>query len=133
MSGYDQVVDLLGPGFQVAHQSQGLAAGDPHFRGASIASRYPITRLVELDLHLTDRSRAADFPCTTLVAQVEAPEGAMLFVNHLPNWQLDYELEREQQAVAAAQRIEELMAGRIGHAVVAGDFDADPWAASIRF
>jgi endonuclease/exonuclease/phosphatase family metal-dependent hydrolase len=51
------------------------------------------------------------------------------FVNHFPSWKPRQELERERQAVQAARRLEELS----GHVVVAGDFDADPDAASMRF
>jgi hypothetical protein len=35
---YDQVVDLLGPQYQVAHQTE----REPDGQGASIASRWPI-------------------------------------------------------------------------------------------
>jgi endonuclease/exonuclease/phosphatase family metal-dependent hydrolase len=57
----------------------------------------------------------------------------MLFVNHFPSWQLDFEAERERQSVAVARRITELAGSRRLHVVVAGDLDADPAAASIRF
>jgi endonuclease/exonuclease/phosphatase family metal-dependent hydrolase len=72
-------------------------------------------------------------PVTTLIADVQAPIGGLLFVNHLPNWQLDFEFERELQALAAARAIEEMLIERKAHVVLAGDFDADPAAASIRF
>jgi endonuclease/exonuclease/phosphatase family metal-dependent hydrolase len=45
------------------------------------------------------------------------------------SWKPQRELERELQAVQAAERLEELA----GHVVVAGDFDADPDASSMRF
>jgi endonuclease/exonuclease/phosphatase family metal-dependent hydrolase len=87
----------------------------------------------EVDLNVTPRT--ADFPCTTLVAEVLSPDpvGPLLIVNHLPSWQLGFEHERELQAVAAARIIEEVVGRRSMHVVLAGDFDATPDAASVRF
>ncbi len=129
---YDQVADLLGADYYVAHESRGLVPGADH-QGASIASRWPIAAVHEVDLHLTPRT--ADFPCTTLIAEIRAPDpvGPLLFVNHLPSWQPGFEHERELQAVAAARVIEELVGGRRRHVVLAGDLDAVPDAASVRF
>ena len=86
-----------------------------------------------MDLNVTPRT--ADFPCTTIVAEVLAPDpiGPLLFVNHLPSYQLGFEYERELQTVAAARFVEELVGERNLHVVLAGDFDADPDAASVRF
>jgi endonuclease/exonuclease/phosphatase family metal-dependent hydrolase len=130
--GYDQVVDLLGPGFNVAHHSAGPTDGEDH-NGASIASRWPLGEVREVDLNVTPRT--AGFPCTTLIAEVLAPDpiGPLLFVNHLPSYQLGFERERELQAVAAARFVEELVERRSTHVVLAGDLDADPESASVRF
>jgi hypothetical protein len=50
-----------------------------------------------------------------------------LFVNHLPNWQLIFEHERELQTVIAARTIDEICERRDGlHVVLAGDLDATP-------
>jgi hypothetical protein len=70
----------------------------------------------------------------TLLAEVAAPDslGPLLFANHNPNYGLDFEHERELQAVTAARAIEELVGRRRLHVVVAGDFDATPDAASGR-
>lgn len=126
---YDPVVDLLGTAYQVIHQSDREADGS----GALIASRWPIGATHELDLHVTPRT--ADFACTTLVADVQAPEpfGPLLFVNHLPNWQLAFEYERELQGVIAARFVEDHVGDQSQHVIVAGDFDAGPEAASMRF
>ncbi|MDQ6661603.1 MAG: endonuclease/exonuclease/phosphatase family protein [Chloroflexota bacterium] len=126
---YDQVIDLLGPEFYIAHQ----AGREPDGQGISIASRWPLEDVREVDLNVTPRT--ADFACTTLVAEVLAPSPIrpLLFVNHLPNWQLNFEYERELQAVAAAQFLEKHAGPRSLHVVLAGDFDADPDAASVRF
>jgi endonuclease/exonuclease/phosphatase family metal-dependent hydrolase len=43
------------------------------------------------------------------------------------------EYERELQAVQTARLVEETIAGRDLHVVLAGDLDADPDAASVRF
>lgn len=128
----DQVTDLLGPGYHVAHQRGREADGS----GPSIASRWPLAGVREVDLNVTPRTAADDFPCGTLLAEIQAPEpfGRLLFANHFPNYQLDHEHERELQAVAAAREIEALAgAGRVKHVVVAGDLDANPDAASMRF
>ena len=125
----DQVRDLLGPGYHVAHQ----AVREPDGQGVSIASRWPISTVAELDLHVTARTN--DFACTTLVAEIDAPPGIgrLLFANHLPSWQLAFEYERERQAVVAARALEAGVRERDAHVVVAGDLDADPEAASVRF
>lgn len=66
------------------------------------------------------------------MVRIEAPPpfAPLLLVNHFPDFQIDHERERELQAVVAvrflAQRPEP-------HMVLAGDMDADPDAASMRF
>jgi endonuclease/exonuclease/phosphatase family metal-dependent hydrolase len=124
---YDQVLDLLGPGFQIARQAKGLV--DEHH--VVLASRFPITDAHELDQQLT--SRTADFSPTTLMAEIDAPPpiGPLLLVGHFPAWKPEHEYERELQTVAAARAIEERAGSR--HVVLAGDLDATPDAASIRF
>jgi endonuclease/exonuclease/phosphatase family metal-dependent hydrolase len=127
---YDQVVELLGPGYHLAHQTGREADGS----GASIASRWPFEAVHEVDLHLAPRIQG-EFPCVTLLAEVAAPEpvGPLLFANHNPNFGLDFEHERELQAVTAARAIQEFVGRRRLHVVVAGDFDTTPDAASGRF
>jgi endonuclease/exonuclease/phosphatase family metal-dependent hydrolase len=127
---YDQVADLLGPAYHVIHQTTGLI-GDGNT--AAIASRFPIGEVREVDQQLGPST--ADFPATTLIAEVIAPEpvGRLLFVNHLPSWKPQMELERELQTVAAARAVEGMVAERPRHVVLAGDLDAVPDASSIRF
>lgn len=126
---YDQVADLLGADYHVAHQTARHADG----MGVSIASRWPIGEVRELDLHLTPRT--GEFPCTTLAAEIAGSDtvGPLLLVNHFPSYQLDFEAERALQAVAAARFIDHMVAGRAMHVLLAGDLDADPDASSIRF
>ena len=127
---HDTTTEIVDPEFHVVHQTAGLL-GDGNC--AAIASRWPIAAVRELDQQLT--ARTADFPVTTLIAEIEAPApiGQLLFVNHLPSWKPQLELERELQTVAAVRAIEQLVAERPMHVVLAGDLDAEPDAASIRF
>jgi endonuclease/exonuclease/phosphatase family metal-dependent hydrolase len=67
--------------------------------------------------------------------RIAAPEpmGSVLLVHHKPTWQSRVERERELQAVRSARIVEEILGGEERHVVLAGDFDATPDAASIRF
>ena len=127
--GYDQVADLLGPGYHLANQTRREANGS----GISLASRWPLGQVHEVDLQLTPRTQG--FLSVALVAEIEVPPpiGPLLFVNHKPNFELHLEHERGLQAVATASFIERLVAERERHVVVAGDFDATPDSASLRF
>jgi endonuclease/exonuclease/phosphatase family metal-dependent hydrolase len=124
---YDQVADLLGGDFHIAHQE----ARETDGQGATIASRWPIEAFHEIDLHVTPR--VGEFAATTLIAEITAPDsfGRLVFADHVPSWQLQFERERELQTVAAARFLEELSGDR--HVVLAGDFTADPDAACVRF
>jgi endonuclease/exonuclease/phosphatase family metal-dependent hydrolase len=129
---YDQVVDLLGPKYHVAHQTGRAADGV----GASIASRWPLGELREADLHVTPRvDPAHGWIGSAAAVEIGTPQpiGPLLFVHHKPSWQWGFERERELQAVAAARFVEDIVGGRDLHVVVAGDFDAVPDAASVRF
>ncbi len=126
---YDQIRDLLGPTFHIVHQKN----RDQQGMGISIASRWPLGTLHELDLNVTPR--CAGFPAGTLVVEVRTPEpvGTFLFVNHFPHFQLNFERERELQAVVAARFVEEQVQRAARQVVLVGDLDADPDAASVRF
>jgi endonuclease/exonuclease/phosphatase family metal-dependent hydrolase len=126
---YDQVSDLLGPDFNIAHSTE----RDPNGMGISIASRWPIGEVKEVDLKVTPQT--AGFPCSTLIADIIAPDpiGSLLFVNHFPNWQLNFEFERELQAVKAIRFVEALVDLSKQQVILVGDLDADHDAASIRF
>jgi endonuclease/exonuclease/phosphatase family metal-dependent hydrolase len=115
---YDQAADLLGDGYHIVHQRVGLV-GDGRHHGASVASRWPIRRVYEVDLHLTPRT--GDYSCGTVIAEVLAPEplGRLLMASHGPSWPWS-EVERELQALAVVRRIEELVADDPVHVVVGG-------------
>ena len=84
-------------------------------------------------LRLTKRSKS--YPYVAMAARVRAPApvGPMLFVCAKPSWQLNAEYERELQAVALAQLVKRHADPNAFPTVVAGDFDATPDSASIRF
>ena len=125
---YDQVRELLGERYDVAHHSVRLADG----QGDSIASRWPITAVHEVDVPL--RSGLGRIS-STLVAQVDmpAPIGPVVVVNHATAFELTQEAHREHQAVVVAGFLERLIEAHPAHVVVAGDFNASPGAASMRF
>jgi endonuclease/exonuclease/phosphatase family metal-dependent hydrolase len=126
--GYDQVSDLLGPGFYVHHQAGREADGS----GLSIASRWPLGEVREEVLDPTTRVA----PSRMAVAEVLAPGtlGPLLLAHHNASWQLGFEHERELQAVAAAHYVEEVAGRRDAtHVVLAGDFNAVPDSAGLRF
>ncbi len=126
---YDQVEDLLGPGYEVVYQS--ARAGE--VVGSALASRWPLKAVHELDLRVSDRT--AESLDVTLAAEIDAPDpiGPLLFLAPNPKWEMGYERERELQALVAARFAEEYVSARDAHVILAGDFDAVPEAASIRF
>lgn len=127
-AGYDQASDILGGGYQIVNSRARL----PDSWGASIASRWPIRQVHELDQAVTPR---AEPWCTTMIAEIEAPAplGPLLFVNHFQSAHVAQELEREQQAVLAARNIEQLVAEHDRHVILAGDLNAGSESASVRF
>ena len=104
----DQPRELVGPGYELAHDEDS---------GVAIASRWPSARVHDLDFD-------------SLVAEIEAPLGRLVFVNHCPSYELEKEREREQQAVTVARLVEELDPE---HAILAGDLNAVPDSAGVRF
>ena len=85
--------------------------------GVAIGSRWPIARTHE---------PASD----TLVAEIDAPFGRLVFANHAASYELTAEHRREREAVALARLIEDLGPE---HAILAGDLNATPDSASVRF
>jgi len=77
----DQAREILGDGFEIVHSKRRDGDG----MGISIASRWPIVSTEEFELD--GSARDDGFPCTTLMATVEAPgvESPVHFVNHFPS------------------------------------------------
>jgi endonuclease/exonuclease/phosphatase family metal-dependent hydrolase len=127
--GYDQVADLLGAGYHVVHHGDRMEDGS----GLSIASRWPLGKVREEASRVTPRVG----PSEVAVAEILAPDPlgrTLLFAHHNASWQLGFERERELQAVAAARFVEGLVGEReASHVVLAGDFNAPPDSASVRF
>lgn len=120
------VEELLGPGYQVTP----FSAVSENGVGAVLATRASHRLLEEIDQRTAERG--ADLPwCATLILELETPFGRLVVAHHKPNWPFPLEVEREQQARRAAVAVEQY-AGE-GPAVVLGDFDATPDAASMLF
>jgi endonuclease/exonuclease/phosphatase family metal-dependent hydrolase len=128
---HDQTLGLLDLGYVRVHQKR----RGPHGVGLSLATRWPVVVREEIDLLVSPRVDPQDWLGVLVAAVVQAPEplGPVIFASPKPSYQRGFEHEREQQAVHAARRLEE-MATRYGaHVILASDFDAVPESASMRF
>ncbi len=129
----DQVRAMLdGLGYHVIHQFDGLAQR-PGRDGCAIASRWPVELLEAVSLQVTDQARAYPYAALLVRAQVPAPVGPLLFACAKPSWELNREYERELQVVALAKAIARHADRNHVPSIVAGDFDATPDSASVRF
>jgi endonuclease/exonuclease/phosphatase family metal-dependent hydrolase len=114
------------------HQAEIMATTPPgvdRYGGSAIATRWPHRIVEALDLRLSD---AMDVPWCTLAASVPLPnEGDLLFIATTTAWRLDAESAHERQAIALtdldARHRQPLPT------IIAGDFNATPDAASIRY
>lgn len=126
---------LLGAEFYLVEQRarEPGEMGVPTGQGITTASRWPLGRVIEVDLHLTERT--GEFACTCLIVEIMAPEpyGRIWVANHFPDYQLDHERERRLQTAAVARALEKLIVDSPGHVIIAGDMDADADSDSIRF
>ncbi|WP_193636215.1 endonuclease/exonuclease/phosphatase family protein [Brachybacterium subflavum] len=133
--GLDQAREIVGNTYFLAQQTDRESGGRgvPPGQGITIASRWPLGQVVELNLHVTERT--GNFACACLIAEVLAPAplGRVWVANHFPDYQLDHEVERQMQAVIVARALEGLVAEKPGHVIVAGDMDAEPDSSSLRF
>ncbi|MEV8021361.1 endonuclease/exonuclease/phosphatase family protein [Streptomyces sp. NPDC086554] len=129
----DQLPDLInGTRLHGTHQSQTVATEPPHadrYGGTAIATRWPHRIAEALNQRGTD---ASDIPWLTLAALVPLPElGDVLFIAPTTSFRLEAEAQRERQVLA----LSDLDARRRTAlpTVMAGDFNADPDAACIRY
>jgi endonuclease/exonuclease/phosphatase family metal-dependent hydrolase len=132
-AGRDQLGEILeGTGLHGTHQAEALAYAPTwadRYGGSAVATRWPHRVLEALDLRL---SEATDVPWCTLAVSVPLPgEGDLLFLAATASWRLDAESARERQALA----LTDLDARHRGAlpTIIAGDFNATPDAASIRY
>lgn len=126
---YDQVTDVLGDGYEMHHSVRTPHDGS----GSTIASRWPITKVHERDLGVTSRVDPAEpWIGRVYAAEIDGPV-PLLLVHHKPSYPLTMELERELQAAVTARMVEDLVGAAPRHVVLAGDLDATPDSASIRF
>ncbi|GAA5132802.1 endonuclease/exonuclease/phosphatase family protein [Pseudonocardia adelaidensis] len=131
--GREHLDELLeGTGLHSTHQADVMAYAPPfadRYGGNAVATRWPHTVVEVLDQRLAG---AGDVPWCTVAVKVPLPDvGELLFISATASWQLDAEAVRERQAVALgdldARHRTELPT------IIAGDFNADPDAASIRY
>lgn len=99
------------------------------YGGTAIASRWPHQAIEALDLRIAG---AADVPWATLAASIVLPDaGEMLFIAATAAWRPAAEAAREQQAIAITDL--DARHRRDLPTIIAGDFNATPDAASIRY
>jgi endonuclease/exonuclease/phosphatase family metal-dependent hydrolase len=133
LPGYDQVTDVLGDGYHVAHQQGRTADGV----GASMACRWPLTRVRQHFLHVTPRVDPAEpWIGSVALADVEAstPYGRLLLAHFIPSWRFQLAYERELQSTATARLIEDAVtADRPDHVLLIGDFSTEPETSMLQF
>jgi endonuclease/exonuclease/phosphatase family metal-dependent hydrolase len=117
LAGHDLVALQEAFGDQPRELLDGHEIAQDDDRGVAIASRWPIAATHELE-------------SDTLVAEIDAPVGRVVFANHAASYELPAEHAREGEAVALARLVESL---EPEHAIVAGDLNAAPDSASVRF
>jgi endonuclease/exonuclease/phosphatase family metal-dependent hydrolase len=129
----NQLETLLGGlDLHSTHQATVLAAQPPHsdrYGGTAVATRWPHRFVEALDLNL---SGVGDVPWHTLAVIVPIPEaGDLLFIGTTLSWRLSAEAVRERQAVALSDL--DTRHRTSFPTIIAGDFNASPDAACIRY
>lgn len=129
----DQLKELLaGTDLHGTHQAQTMAYTSPRadrFGGTAVATRWPHRVVETLDLRVEGEAIG---PWCALATVVEVPgEGEMLFIATTACARLNGTLARERQAVALTDL--DARHRRALPTVMAGDFNANPDEASIRY
>jgi len=126
----DALID--GTGLNGTQQAQVMLTMPPwadRYGGNALASRWPHHIVEVLDLRLAD---AQDVPWCSLAAVVPLPdEGDILFIATTTSWRLNAEAARERQVVALSDL--DARHRQTLPTIMAGDFNAAPDAASIRY
>jgi endonuclease/exonuclease/phosphatase family metal-dependent hydrolase len=119
-------------GLHGTHQADILRSAPPHadrFGGNAVATRWPHRVEEVLDLRMSD---ASDIPWCSLAVTVSLPgAGELLFIATTTSWRLSAEAARERQTVALTDL--DARHRRTLPSIIAGDFNATPDAASIRY
>jgi endonuclease/exonuclease/phosphatase family metal-dependent hydrolase len=125
----DQLAELVeGTGLTfTTHQADVL---DSEWQdGTALATRWP-HRVVDVQEHR--ETADSDVHWWTMAAAVDVPDlGELLFVHPATPWRLDQAADREQQLLSAVQ-LDELYRFRLP-SIIAGDLNATPKSAGIRF
>jgi endonuclease/exonuclease/phosphatase family metal-dependent hydrolase len=129
----DQLGSLLaGTGLRGTHQAGLLPFAMPfadRYGGAALAARWPYQVVEVLDQR---HAGATDVPWCTLAARIGVPGlGDVLFIATTSSWRLSAEAAREQQAVALTDL--DVRHRGVLPTIIAGDLNAAPESASIRF
>lgn len=123
---------LNGLDFQATHQADIQNFTPPfsdRYGGSAIATRWEHRAVEALDLRV---GGATDVPWATLAAVVQIPQfGELLFIAATAAWRPGAEAIREQQAIAIAD-LDARHRCDIP-TIIAGDFNAEPDATSIRY
>ncbi|HXE29983.1 MAG TPA: endonuclease/exonuclease/phosphatase family protein [Stellaceae bacterium] len=123
---------LAGLDFHATHQSSLQAFVPPfadRYGGSALATRWEHRAVEALDGRIAG---AGDVPWASLAAVVTIPDqGEMLFIAATSAWRPSAEAVRERQAIAIADL--DARHRRKLPTIVAGDFNAAPDAASIRY
>ncbi|MFE0800634.1 endonuclease/exonuclease/phosphatase family protein [Streptomyces sp. NPDC058812] len=123
---------IAGTGLHGTDQSQVSMAAPPfadRYGGTAIATRWPHRVVEVLDQRGTD---APDVPWLTLAAHVPLPDlGEVLFVAPTTSFRLDQEAARERQVLALSDL--DVRHRTALPTIMAGDFNADPDTAGIRY
>jgi len=127
--GFEQA-DLIreGLGYEAAFGTAHDLGGGYHF-GNAVLSRWPIraSRVFALPTGASDEHRSL------LLAEIDAPAGALpFFVTHL-NWKFHHGVVREAQVQAIADIVPHAAAPAGLPPVLVGDFNAEPDSAEVRF
>lgn len=129
----NQLRELLdGTGLHGTHQAHAMTYVPPfaeRYGGSAVATRWP-HRIVEvLDLR---GASVKDLPWCSLASLVPVPGvGDLLFIAATSSWRPAAEAAREQQAVALSDP--DARHRTAVPSIIAGDFNASPDAASIRY
>ncbi len=124
-----QVKQLLqGMNYFIEHESDGSDTKERRLLDVAVASRWPLKRKAFQKLPGSGKA---------LAVEIAAPQpiGRLLFVSTFgtARWQFDRELQRERDAVALDRFIREISDPNGFPPIIAGDFDATPDSAGIRY